>query len=391
MSAVIIENTTFYLNNLTKYLINASQASVYLNGPVLFSGINSTQGIIAVISHSMEIKSILTWQGNIDILNNTVNQFVHFTGKGYDHSITIKEDSNILIKSNNFKFAFAACEFTSDAYTPRPLCFFQFYSNVDQVFYTDELRYSINFENNIMHYIVICGNSEYTRFTHCSWLPGAIFQEIMPLVVNKQIVKFKGNIHKQWIIGRKSICICQNDSHYNCRIDQLGPIYPGEILLLKLYKRSSDQYLYDQFYKFYRRTLLTLCETSESTDVELTYEQCVEVNFTVCSNHSSWCELFIITNPIHSRFETEYFYVMLLPGCPKGFIKYTNKCQCDRILEFIGVFTCDINHRTILRPANSWITATTNNYSHNYIISHKCPFDYCLPHTSHLDLSNPNS
>jgi len=155
MSAVIIENTTFYLNNLTKYLINASQASVYLNGPVLFSGINSTQGIIAVISHSMEIKSILTWQGNIDILNNTVNQFVHFTGKGYDHSITIKEDSNILIKSNNFKFAFAACEFTSDAYTPRPLCFFQFYSNVDQVFYTDELRYSINFENNI-GYIRIC-------------------------------------------------------------------------------------------------------------------------------------------------------------------------------------------------------------------------------------------
>ena len=55
------------------------------------------------------------------------------------------------------------------------------------------------------------------------------------------------------------------------------------------------------------------------------------------------------------------------------------------------ITSCNINDGTILRPANSWIFAETVNYSHSYDVSPQCPYDYCLPHSSHLNLSDPNS
>ena len=85
------------------------------------------------------------------------------------------------------------------------------------------------------------------------------------------------------------------------------------------------------------------------------------------------------------------FYVMLYPGCPRGFAKYGNKCDCDHLFGILFTFTCNINDRTILRSGSSWISGTTSNYSHSYIVCQTCPFDYCLPWSSHLHLSYPNS
>jgi len=74
-----------------------------------------------------------------------------------------------------------------------------------------------------------------------------------------------------------------------------------------------------------------------------------------------------------------------------GFVKYDGKCECDYVLVLVGVHTCNVNNQMILRPANYWITATTNNHSQSYMVSQKCPFDYCLSQSSYLALSNPNS
>ena len=57
----------------------------------------------------------------------------------------------------------------------------------------------------------------------------------------------------------------------------------------------------------------------------------------------------------------------------------------------LAVTSCDLNDQIILRPANSWITADTVNGSHTYLVSSSCPFDYCLPYSSHHNLSDPDS
>ena len=58
--------------------------------------------------------------------------------------------------------------------------------------------------------------------------------------------------------------------------------------------------------------------------------------------------------------------------------------------DVITVTTCNLADGTILRPTNSWISADTVNGSHRYHVSSQCPFDYCLPYSSYLNLSTPD-
>jgi len=84
------------------------------------------------------------------------------------------------------------------------------------------------------------------------------------------------------------------------------------------------------------------------------------------------------------------FFVKLLP-CPAGFVIQSGvkTCSCDSVLSTV-VTSCNLNYGTVQRAANSWITATTDNNSHTYVVSLNCPFDYCMSHSSHLNLSNPD-
>ena len=68
-------------------------------------------------------------------------------------------------------------------------------------------------------------------------------------------------------------------------------------------------------------------------------------------------------------------------------------CQCDPLLatSVLSVTTCNINDQTVLCPADSWVSARTTNDSHTYYVSLHCPFDYCLPYPSHINLSSPDS
>ena len=87
------------------------------------------------------------------------------------------------------------------------------------------------------------------------------------------------------------------------------------------------------------------------------------------------------------------FYVEIKP-CPMGFTLNSIKaCYCDPLLnnDKLSITSCNINDGTILRPANSWIFAETVNNSYSYDVSSQCPYDYCLPHSSHLNLSDPDS
>ena len=46
-------------------------------------------------------------------------------------------------------------------------------------------------------------------------------------------------------------------------------------------------------------------------------------------------------------------------------------CYCNPLLnnDEVSITSCDINDETILRPANSWISAVTVYNSHSYNLS----------------------
>ena len=112
-------------------------------------------------------------------------------------------------------------------------------------------------------------------------------------------------------------------------------------------------------------------------------------SYAISFSTSVWCELFLkLKSDLPDT--VNVFYVRKLK-CPPGFAEINKICQCDPAITNYKMITCDINDQTILCPANSWISATTHNNSYTYHMSLHCPFHYCLPHSSHLNFSSPNS
>ena len=134
---------------------------------------------------------------------------------------------------------------------------------------------------------------------------------------------------------------------------------------------------------------LNSCEGIKVVETSQTHTNtgCNQYNYTVWSNKTE-CELYLSADGI-----PEIFYVKLLP-CPVGFSlqSHLQGCYCDTVLDcdVISITACNLADGTILRPANSWISADTVNGSHRYRVSSQCPFDYCLPYSSYLNLSSTN-
>ena len=306
--------------------------------------------------------------------------------------INLEENANLEVKYNNFSDYFAISQ---QVPKPYPDCFFQYISNknYDEIWYQGKkINYSISFIDNLMKPL------PYSYITECDWsvMYSSAFKEIMPLEVSKRVIMYKSVWPVKFLsINEKEICVCKENDFYDCTINNLGPIYPGETLLTKFaFPCYWDVCLHHGVLNIFGNRYTT-CQFTvlDPILISLSYRHCSMLNLTILAAQERWCAL--VLNFEWDRrgvVNNAVFYVMLYPGCPRGFAKYDNQCDCDRVLGKLLTFTCNINDRTILRPDNSWISATTNNnYSHSYTVCQICPFDYCLSHSSHLHLSHPNS
>ena len=84
--------------------------------------------------------------------------------------------------------------------------------------------YNINLYN-FFHYL-----------SHCKWLPTAVFKGHNPGDINQQIIQVDGH---QWV-DHKTICYCPRNEDYNCTVDLLGPVYPGQLLQVDLCIPQED-------------------------------------------------------------------------------------------------------------------------------------------------------
>ena len=99
------------------------------------------------------------------------------------------------------------------------------------------------------------------------------------------------------------------------------------------------------------------------------------------------CELFLTITPYLYRVY-EAFYVRLLP-CPVGFTLRNGICDCDPLLP-PDIDTCYIEQSVIRRPVTRWITAHVQSNDTKYLTGN-CPMDYCLPYSSNVLLTNPDT
>ena len=195
------------------------------------------------------------------------------------------------------------------------------------------------------------------------------------------------------------ICHRIDDQYYDYKIDELGLIYhPGQTFTLSLTggARSAIIMPVDDYPN-------RACKSHSIKDkILLEPNVCTKVDYNILHSENN-CEIYlqgtIMTSSLSQSIEIKSnwqfidAYRIRISHCPLGFALNIPLlvCQCDPNLKTIVIsvdkYSCNTDNQTILCPASSWIIGTTNTqHLHAYQVSSQCSFDYCLPHSSHLNL-----
>ena len=222
---------------------------------------------------------------------------------------------------------------------------------------------------------------------HCQWLPETIFYGYHPADINKQIIQ----TDDKQMYQHTRVCYCFINNTYDCSLDLLGPVFPGQVLQIGLcvpheFNSNETFVLVVETLNAYLPS--SACKLSHQYEMINTISKSSNTyNFTIVSESKNECELFLTAQPnLYKIYDS--FYVQLLP-CPVGFTLQNGVCDCDPILSTI-IDRCYIDYSAIIRPANSWIVAHTQTNNTKYFISNNCPMDYCLPYSSNVNLLYPD-
>ena len=393
-------NVSFF-NNRAPSVIHAKCTTVYIEKVVIskvanfisiiaaleegrliihkYCEISESQALTAFSAHKIILKEVVV----LNFTSNNLND-VFISGHISDMTTTVRSS----IKNDPNIFKECVIQYTSKQ------------GNLDKNFEVgDTLNYSIIVQSNHITQF------DDDKMAHCGWENGSAFFSSIPLHVMKKVVNFRGNQIKQpsVLAARRTVCFCHMNKPM-CNKEEFGPIFPGQKVNFSF---IMNQNYYDKIFNV-RNTLSQpleshlkfVCNTTGSI-ILINSTNCTTIPYTINYMYSNnkWCELFILIEKKRiyqgqGKYALIDKYTILLQPCPPGFsLLPQGYCQCDPILSSYlpSLTTCDIDHQTIPRLANTWISAHTINNSHSYHVSLHCPFDYCLPYSSHLNLSIPDS
>ena len=373
---ILIKNTLFTSISSPYPLFDLTNQFFLLEGPVIFKGVKLTGNhpLFDVFRVGIHIYNYVEISNCSAVTLTPNNSMYMYFG--------LVQPATVNFTKNNIRL-FTDPFFDED----QPPCFFQYFSDRNHDFVLNEnviLNFSIIFNANQW---VIPLSSNNLIINHCFWVPGSAFNTTPPFDVNRHIITF---VNDSFVAVNKILCYCFDKDQIDCSVDELGPIYPGQTLNVMLaHPKGLDDQLTPLFVEIYDPFMLvTACKVSFLQDAnQYVGQTCTQLDFTIMqiNDNYKWCEL-SFKLPFDSR---DGYYIDFYP-CPVGFMKLDGKCQCDPILKTwpVEIDNCNINDQTTNRPANSWVSAKTINDSYAYLVTLKCPFDYCLPYPTHLKLSS---
>ena len=372
-SHIILPQNLPKFKKYARVVIFLLNTKLIIKGPVFFHGYN--------IVDFLQTNTIIEFHNYVEFSNIDVTKLIHGTAR---YNIHLVDNAYINITNNIIgETIFSMIDEESDFY---PSCYFQYFTKIHnhsrQVIFME----SNKFLRNGQVFDEATGN------INCKWDPASLYYGMNPLDV------YKTQFHIAYELSPFNtglLCYCLDEIHPNCYTNTIMPLYPGQTLSLYLAlnpKATTEEFMPVTVKMFDEDFLHSLCSVSTLLEAEQPVgKNCTKVVYNIFSENQEQCKLVLYSTEY--KYPTVY-YINLL-NCPAGFSFDVNvkKCVCDQKLksEILSIDSCSINDQTILRPANSWISATTHNHSYTYHISSYCPFYYCLPHSSHLNLSTPNS
>ena len=355
-----------YFNGITKFLNNQFGEIISLSSSMLiFSNSTVFDNNLCIQLISMidsPYYMVLLDAGNVTLSNNLVlDELIH-----------------VGIETNH----------------PYPFCLFQYYNPLHND--SKDFQISILFNNAHPHSLSIY-NSIHQLTSHCKWAPSAAFQSIAPTIVHRKIITLKyvynQSLHSHHVGVHTTVCFSPSLLHYNCSIDQLGPVYPGENLTVDLCLPYNTEDIGILYVETYNKNLpMTACKIYDRDSMSHVFSsnQSRAVQFPIASEHPM-CELFLTAQP-NLFIYYDVFHVHFRP-CPLGFSLQNGICDSDPDLrEYID--DCMISDQSVRKFPNVYISATNSvskHLSNRYVASFNCPTDYCLLGSSRVDLHTPDT
>ena len=374
-----IAGATAFRSDLVTALLYFGEVDVHVMGPVTITKIYG----FTIMNF---IASEVTFGGDIIIYSSICNQVIHLQSNVV--YLKLEQNSTIIIFNTSILNEIIAVD--NDQYNnPYLYCIFQFISS--QNIYTNTTPSPTNYRILFYRNFIInakekekCKVSFYHYISHCQWINSSVFHGYNPTIINEQIVQHESNQMNE----HTTICFCSNNVT-DCSLDVLGQVYPGQTLQVELCVPCIGEDATLHVETHHRSLPTSACKIAHQNQLITPHTSIL--NFTIVSNATETCELFLTVSPFLYRIY-EAFYVRLQP-CPIGFVLQNGICDCNPVLisnKFVHIETCEIDQLTIKRPPNSWIVPLTSDNS-TYSLCSNCPMDYCLPHSSDLNLQYPNT
>ena len=360
----IIGEVTFSYNTVAKNIIFFYYCNVTFHKNVSF-----VENGVAI---PFAVGCVITIQSDLAYIKVMENTSINFINNTYRH-----QDIQVIVQD----------------YKPYPFCAFQYdmvtSSNVSNSllknymirfhggYQASELYNDDNSHNLLLNYYTF----------HCQWLPNSPFYGYHPADINKQIIQ----TDDEQMYQHTRVCYCFMNNTYDCSLDLLGPVFPGQVLQVDLC--VPHEFNFNETFILVVETLnaylsSSACRLSHQYEMINTISKSSNTyNFTIISESKNECELFLTAQPnLYKIYDS--FYVQLLPSLV-GFTLQNGVCDCDPIFSTI-TDRCYIDYSAIRRPASSWIVAHIQTNNTKYFISNNCPLDYCLPYSSDVNLLYPD-
>ena len=383
MQMLLIKKTQFLSSSYMHRALDMINVQLIFKGPILFQKISTKDRLISMTGGNLMIykhlnmfriigKNLISMEefSSINIMESAVIS-VSLSHEAYGEMFTTHSN-------HKEKLAFPL-------YLP---CYFQFYGNHTGsgknnqiiIIKTDTYQ-NANYFNSDM------------RNINCKWHINSSYYGSNPLEVYSQHFKLLTDNRTIPLFDTGLLCICLNGMYPNCYTNTLQSIYPGQTLKLKLSLNArivKEKHITISVKANDKQTPHSTCKVLSTLEADQdVHKICTEVSYSILSENQQHCKLILYN--VNYTYPTVYFIQLL--NCPPGFAYYNQQCACDPKLSsgIISMTECDINNQTILRPGNSWLAAAVWNNYYTYKVSMHCPLYYCLPHSLHLDLSNPDS
>ena len=400
------ERSSVILWQLTNFILIVDtniSSNYHHNGDSLISIMNGGMLIASstIITHNQYYENILKLhlsglfiKGNVVISNNFVRHILKaFKDGSY---FAVMENTTVAI-TNNTVYSIVKQD-QSFAIQSQRICRLQFYTSTDNTMDNNLSIIGKIFKIRIMDNMYMISNDflgEEKLLINCQWIVGSAFHTAKSEAVYNKTLTIRNTVIGNGIQRPipLSVCPCSDDM-LNCSWSDLGHLSPGQTLHINFIVFGRWLNIKNRVTTLVvRNTAEDDCSIVDASQLSQTHfnHSCNQYSYTIWPRDDAVreCKLYIGLSGM-----PEMFFVQIKP-CPKGFTLQEGRraCYCDPILnsKFLGITTCNLDDETIHRPANSWISASTINSTHSYLVSSYCPFDYCLPQSSHLNLSNPDS